>query len=480
MSGTIWPGRSLPISFARSAGGLGAARLHQHLAQVLVEADRRVGGGVGAAGDADVDLPERDLVGHEHRGLEAGVAGLLDVVGRGGGGERGAEHGLAGEVEVARVLEHGAGDDLADLARPGGRSGRRARRSPRSACPGWTRWRRARWRGRRGSGCRPGRLHGVGTVMGTSSHVPSIEVIMPDRTATRQLTALPPGRFIAKQLGLPESRPLRRYEPGQPLLAGPALVGGDGRLGDTVGEDARRRRRRDPPGPAADDEDVKLGALVFDATGIEDSTRPARRCTSSSTRRSARSARAGGVVVLGTPPGAVASRRAGGRPARARGLRPLRRQGARARARRASSSTSRPAPRPTPSRRCASCSAPSSAYVSGQVIRIGAGEPTDPAGLGAAAGRPRRGRHRRLARDRRGDRRARSPATARTSSASTCPPRARTLAEVANGSAAPRCCSTSPTRTRPRGWPSTCRSATAAPTWWSTTPASRATRRSRA
>ena len=50
----------------------------------------------------------------------------------------------------------------------------------------------------------------------------------------QQLTALPPGRFIAKRLGLPESRPLRRYEPGQPLLAGPALVGGDGRMGDTV------------------------------------------------------------------------------------------------------------------------------------------------------------------------------------------------------------------------------------------------------
>ena len=50
----------------------------------------------------------------------------------------------------------------------------------------------------------------------------------------QQLTALPPGRFIAKRLGLPESRPLRRYEPGQPALAGPAVIGGDGRMGDTV------------------------------------------------------------------------------------------------------------------------------------------------------------------------------------------------------------------------------------------------------
>jgi 3-oxoacyl-[acyl-carrier protein] reductase len=50
----------------------------------------------------------------------------------------------------------------------------------------------------------------------------------------QQLTATPPGKFIARRLGLPESRPLRRYEPGQPALAGPALIGGEGRMGDTL------------------------------------------------------------------------------------------------------------------------------------------------------------------------------------------------------------------------------------------------------
>ncbi len=82
----------------------------------------------------------------------------------------------------------------------------------------------------------------------------------------QQLTALPPGRFIAKRLGLPESRPLRRHEPGQPALAGPAVIGGDGRMGDTVaatlaalGAEIRQ---------VLPDEDVKSGALVFDATGI--------------------------------------------------------------------------------------------------------------------------------------------------------------------------------------------------------------------
>ena len=56
--------------------------------------------------------PERDLVGHRDRGLD-GVARLLDVVGRRLGCELGAEHRLAGQVEVAGVLEH-AGDDLAE------------------------------------------------------------------------------------------------------------------------------------------------------------------------------------------------------------------------------------------------------------------------------------------------------------------------------------------------------------------------------
>ncbi len=95
-------------------GRLLAVGVEQHLAQALVEADRRVGGRVGATGDARVDLPEGDLVGDEDRRLEPGAAGLLHVVGGRLGGEPGAEHALAGQVAVARVLEHGAAGDLAD------------------------------------------------------------------------------------------------------------------------------------------------------------------------------------------------------------------------------------------------------------------------------------------------------------------------------------------------------------------------------
>ena len=143
----------------------------------------------------------------------------------------------------------------------------------------------------------------------------------------QQLTATPPGRFVAKRLGLPESRPLRRYEPGQPALAGPALLGGEGRMGETLaavlaalGAEIRQARR-------TDDDGVKLGALVFDATGIEDSAGPEgalrvlpRRDPRPRAERPAGRARHAARAVRRPPPG--------GRAARAGGLRALRRQGA--------------------------------------------------------------------------------------------------------------------------------------------------------
>ena len=149
-----------------------------------------------------------------------------------------------------------------------------------------------------------------------------------------------------------------------------------------------------------------------------------------------------------------------------------------ARARRASSSTSRPAPRPTRSRRCASCSRAKSAYVSGQVIRIGAGEPDRPAGLGAAARRPRRGRHRRLARHRRGDRRD-AGARRRDVVGVDVPAQGEELAD--GGQRDRRLLAAA--RHHRRGRARAARrapdaSATAAPTSSSTTPASRATARS--
>ena len=44
------------------------------------------------------------------------------------------------------------------------------------------------------------------------------------------------GTTITKQLGLPRPAVLRRYEPGEPLLPGPAIVGtaGEGGLRDAL------------------------------------------------------------------------------------------------------------------------------------------------------------------------------------------------------------------------------------------------------
>ncbi len=87
---------------------------HQLLAEPVADRDRSVRGGVGATGDADVDLAQGDLVRDLDRGLEPGAARLLDVGGRGLGRELRAEHRLARQVEVAGVLEHRAGDHLAE------------------------------------------------------------------------------------------------------------------------------------------------------------------------------------------------------------------------------------------------------------------------------------------------------------------------------------------------------------------------------
>ena len=94
-------------------GVAGGVDLHQLLAQLVADRDRSIGRGVGATGDPDLDGAERDLVGHDRRGLQTGAAGLLEVGGGRLGCELGAQHGLSGQVEVTGVLEDGAGHHLA-------------------------------------------------------------------------------------------------------------------------------------------------------------------------------------------------------------------------------------------------------------------------------------------------------------------------------------------------------------------------------
>ncbi len=109
------------------------------------------------------------------------------------------------------------------------------------------------------------------------------------------------GEKLADMVGLPKPAKLRRHTPGQPLLEGPLLLGGEGRLSETVTKAL-----------AASDVEVhttltdaeatpRYAALVFDATGITDSAGliALHEFFHTTVRRLGASAR---IVVLGTIP----------------------------------------------------------------------------------------------------------------------------------------------------------------------------------
>lgn len=114
-----------------------------------------------------------------------------------------------------------------------------------------------------------------------------------------------PGKALVKRLGLPDPPRLRRYRPGDPLVTGPVVLDAapGGRLREPVaklltaaGVDVRDPGAQpDGPGGRTD------AALVYDATGITDSTglrglydffHPHARALTGSGR----------VIVFGTPP----------------------------------------------------------------------------------------------------------------------------------------------------------------------------------
>ena len=96
------------------ARGLGAVGFQQNLAQLVIDGDGRIRGGVNAAGNAGVDLPEGDLVADGDGRFQPRAAGLLHVKRRGFGCQPRRQYRLAGQVEVSRVLEHRAGGHLAE------------------------------------------------------------------------------------------------------------------------------------------------------------------------------------------------------------------------------------------------------------------------------------------------------------------------------------------------------------------------------
>jgi 3-oxoacyl-[acyl-carrier protein] reductase len=120
-----------------------------------------------------------------------------------------------------------------------------------------------------------------------------------------QIVHSTPGSFLAKQLGIPQPETLRRYRPGAALLTGTLLIGGGGRVVEPLRT------------ALAEDYDVvsnnlggrwadSFGGLVFDATGI---TEPAAlkdlyKFFTPLLRNLSASAR---IVVIGTTPEVIES-----------------------------------------------------------------------------------------------------------------------------------------------------------------------------
>ena len=190
----------------------------------------------------------------------------------------------------------------------------------------------------------------------------------------QQLTTTPPGRFVAKRLGLPEAAPLRRYEPGQPMLAGPALTGAapNGRLGTEL-----RRVLKAVGADTSTGEDRPLGAAVFDATGITD-TDGLRAVFDFFGDAITRIGPSGRLLVLGTPPEHARSRP---EAVAQRALEGFTRSAAKELRKGATGQLVYVAPEAEGNVESALrfLLSAKSAYVDGQVVRIGAGESTPPA-----------------------------------------------------------------------------------------------------
>jgi 3-oxoacyl-[acyl-carrier protein] reductase len=113
-----------------------------------------------------------------------------------------------------------------------------------------------------------------------------------------QLVNSPPGRLIAPRVGLPRPAQLRRRGGAESWATDVVLAGAapGGRLGKAV-----ERLLGDVGAPRPEKSGYPVGALVFDASGIADSTElvELQRFFHPSVKRVERSGR---VVVLGTPP----------------------------------------------------------------------------------------------------------------------------------------------------------------------------------
>ncbi|MET8041875.1 3-oxoacyl-ACP reductase [Micromonospora sp. NPDC005215] len=130
---------------------------------------------------------------------------------------------------------------------------------------------------------------------------------MTDRYASFVQSAA--GRALVKRLGLPDPPRLRRHHPGDPLLPGPAVLGAatGGRLAEPLAKILTTAgvELRDTGSATAQD---RFGALVYDATGITDST-DLRQLYDFFHPRARAVLPSGRVIVLGTPPRECATTR---------------------------------------------------------------------------------------------------------------------------------------------------------------------------
>jgi 3-oxoacyl-[acyl-carrier protein] reductase len=195
-----------------------------------------------------------------------------------------------------------------------------------------------------------------------------------DRYVT--FTSSPAGRTISRRLGLPPAVPLRRYEPGQPLLVGPAYVDAapGGRVLNTVLRvlDAAGAEVRRAPAPDAE----RYGALILDGSGIarSEDLRQVHSALSPVIRSIAANGR---LLVLGTPPEACEDPRAA---AAQRALDGFVRAAAKELGRAATGQLVyvEPGAEDNAESTLRFLLSARSAYVSGQVVRVGAGDAPAP------------------------------------------------------------------------------------------------------
>ena len=183
-----------------------------------------------------------------------------------------------------------------------------------------------------------------------------------------------PGRVLIRRLGLPDPPRLRRYHPGDPVADGPVLLGGTpgGRLAAPV-----RKLLEQAGVELADAAGAPYGGLILDATGITDST--GLRALYDFFHPTARALHPGGrVIVLGTPPEDAANPR---EATAQRALEGFTRSAGKEFGRGATAQLVYVAPggESAVESTLRFLLSGRSAYVSGQVVRVGAGDAPAPA-----------------------------------------------------------------------------------------------------